>query len=84
MVLVTCTVTKGDLPIKITWELEGRPINTIQGVSIANTNKRASQLSIDDVQSHHTGTYRCIGENKAGNMSYSADLRVNGRDGLFL
>lgn len=79
MVLVFCTVTKGDLPLKFSWELNGKAISTIQGISVTTMNKRASQLSIDDVQSYHAGSFRCIAENKAGNTSYSADLLVNGR-----
>lgn len=78
MAIVICAVTKGDLPVKISWLLNGLSIRSVQGVSIANTNKRASQLSIDDVQAHHAGTYECIAENKAGNTTYLADLYVNG------
>lgn len=78
MAVVNCAVTKGDLPVKITWQLNGLSIRSIQGVSIANTNKRVSQLSIDDVQAHHAGTYECIAQNKAGNTTFIADLHVNG------
>lgn len=78
MTIINCAVTKGDLPIKIRWLLNGHPVETIEGVNIMSTKKRVSQLSIDDVQAHHSGEYSCIASNRAGNVTFSALLRVNG------
>lgn len=73
-----CTVHKGDFPIKITWTLNGRPIDTSQGISVMRTNKRISQLSIDSVHAEHTGEYTCTAKNTAGSTHHSAVLHVNG------
>ncbi|XP_063932382.1 cell adhesion molecule Dscam1 isoform X9 [Zophobas morio] len=72
-----CTVHKGDFPIKITWTLNGRPIDTSQGISVMRTNKRISQLSIDSVHAEHTGEYTCTAKNTAGSTHHSAVLHVN-------
>lgn len=78
MTLVTCAVIKGDLPIEIFWTLNGKSIETIDGINTIKTKQRVNQLSIDDVQAQHSGEYTCIARNKAGNTTFSAYLRVNG------
>lgn len=78
MILVSCVVNKGDFPINITWTLNSKAINTFEGVSVLNTNKRISQLSIDSVQAVNAGEYVCTARNNAGYVSHSAYLRVNG------
>ncbi|KAK9880044.1 hypothetical protein WA026_008555, partial [Henosepilachna vigintioctopunctata] len=77
MTIVTCAATKGDVPLDIFWLLDGKPAQDVQGISVVASKKRVSQLSIDDVQAHHSGTYTCIAMNKAGNASFSAELKVN-------
>ena len=84
MALVTCAVIKGDLPIKISWKLNDKPVTSIEGINVMQTKKRVSQLTIDDVQAHHAGEYTCIASNKAGNTSFSSYLRVNGDLYFFL
>lgn len=79
IVLVNCLVKKGDFPINITWTLNGIDVRDVVGVSVLNTNKRSSQLSIDSVQSHHAGEYVCTARNPAGFTSYVAVLNVNSR-----
>lgn len=76
--LITCTIFKGDLPIDITWKHNSRKIDPLDGISIAKTSKRSSQLSIDSAQAIHSGEYTCIAKNKAGQTSYSAILKING------
>lgn len=78
MAIVNCAVIKGDLPIKIIWKLNDRPIDNLEGVNVMSTKKRVSQLTIDDVQAHHAGKYVCIAKNRAGNVTYQAVLKVNG------
>lgn len=78
MTSVICTVSKGDFPIQIVWMLNGRLITDYSGISVARTNKRISQLSIDSVQAEHSGDYVCIASNAAGNASHSTTLKVNG------
>lgn len=76
--MTICFVTKGDLPIKIFWTLNNRSINDMDGISVMNTNKRASQLTIESVEAHHRGEYKCIAENKAGVSEFATFLNVNG------
>lgn len=73
-----CSVVKGDLPIQISWRHNGYNITAVDGVTISRTSKRNSQLSIDSVQASHSGQYKCIAKNKAGETNYAATLNVNG------
>lgn len=75
---VTCTVNKGDLPIVISWILNGNDVDKYVGISVIQTNKRISQLSIDSASAEHAGEYVCVARNSAGTASHSADLHVNG------
>lgn len=74
----TCTVAKGDLPLKIHWMLNDRELNSGNNVFISRSGKRISLLSIENVQHEHIGNYTCIAENEAGISSHSAVLTVNG------
>ncbi|XP_073989893.1 Down syndrome cell adhesion molecule 1 isoform X44 [Rhodnius prolixus] len=76
-VSVMCSVIHGDLPINITWEFNGRPIDSGSDVTITFTGKRMSTLSIDSVTGHHVGNYSCIGSNKAGFNKHTSLLLVN-------
>lgn len=78
MTSATCSVSKGDLPLNITWIFNKQPINRIGGVTISLVNHRLSALSIESVQAEHAGNYTCIATNRAGTTSYSANLNVNG------
>nr|XP_015838907.1 PREDICTED: Down syndrome cell adhesion molecule isoform X35 [Tribolium castaneum] len=77
MVMVNCFVTKGDLPIKIYWTLNNKRVNELDGISAVKANKRASQLTIESVQDHHRGEYKCLAENTAGISEFAAILNVN-------
>lgn len=78
MVLVTCTVSKGDLPLKIQWYFNGKSIKSGDiGVNLVNT-KRTSQLSIESVSHENQGNYSCAVINAAGNINHTAQLYVNG------
>lgn len=78
MASVMCTVHKGDFPIEMTWTLNGRKLEQVEGVSVLRTNKRISQLSIDSVDAAYAGEYTCRASNEAGIAEHSAYLRVNG------
>lgn len=75
---VACSVVKGDMPLNITWLLNGKRVGQYDGVVVNMVNKKLSTLSIDSVSAEHTGVYMCRAENVAGTASYSAELRVNG------
>lgn len=78
MVLVTCTVSKGDLPLKIEWYFNGNIVKSgNNGVNLMNT-KRTSQLSIESVTHQNQGNYTCVVKNEAGFMNHTAELFVNG------
>ncbi|XP_069356515.1 cell adhesion molecule Dscam1 isoform X41 [Maniola hyperantus] len=76
-VSLTCTVGKGDLPLKIHWQLNDQLLNSGNGIFINRNGKRISVLSIENVQHEHIGNYTCIAENEAGRSSHSAVLVVN-------
>lgn len=78
MVSASCTVNKGDLPLKITWMRNNQSIYSNDGVSISRTNQRISILSIESVRDRHSGSYTCIAENSGGSVNYTAPLWVNG------
>lgn len=83
MVLVTCTVSKGDLPIEISWfRGDERIVNGQHGVSVS-TSKRSSQLSIESVAHDNQGVYTCTVKNIAGSVNHSAELTVNGKSYLY-
>lgn len=80
-----CQVSKGDLPVGFKWTFNGKPVDPTNGITIARTNKRVSQLSIDSVHADHAGEYVCGAKNQAGVDKFAAVLRVNGTtDVLFL
>lgn len=78
MVSASCTVNKGDFPIKISWLHNSQPIYANDGVSISRTNQRISILSIESVHGRHSGTYSCMAENLAGSVNFTTSLWVNG------
>lgn len=79
-VSAVCTIIKGDLPIDISWALNGEPIvdDRLDGVSISSTGKRVSLLTIEAVSARHAGEYTCTASNAAGATSFAAILAVNG------
>ncbi|XP_076390034.1 Down syndrome cell adhesion molecule 1 isoform X11 [Megachile rotundata] len=78
-VSAVCTIVKGDLPIEMSWALNGEPITSENhgDISISSTGKRVSLLTIEAVSARHAGEYTCTASNAAGATSYSATLAVN-------
>lgn len=76
---LTCTVNKGDFPIEIFWTLNGKKVESLNGISVSRTNKRISQLSIEAASAEHSGSYECVAKNAAGTTSHSTFLHVNGK-----
>lgn len=75
---VTCAVTKGDLPIDITWMFGDRQIEFGYDMVISSSSKRLKQLTIETVAAKHAGEYTCVASNIAGSVSHTAVLEVNG------
>lgn len=83
VVSLTCFVSKGDLPLNISWTLNGQNIVNMDGVVTGSMNRRNSILSVESVQAYHTGEYTCVAENIAGVTKYSSYLNVNGTAQIF-
>ncbi|XP_043494227.1 Down syndrome cell adhesion molecule-like protein Dscam2 isoform X28 [Polistes fuscatus] len=75
---VICAIVKGDVPIEISWALNGEPIGPDRSdINILATTRKNSILSIESVAARHAGEYTCSASNKAGATSHSSTLVVN-------
>lgn len=85
-VTATCSVSKGDLPLKIWWRFseEGSEnshnLTTNEGIMITRNGQKVSMLAIDAVKARHRGNYTCFASNKGGIAHYSAYLKINGEN----
>lgn len=83
-VMTSCSITKGDLPLKIYWlfcEIEDQMcynLTTGDGVVITKPSQKVSILAIEQVKARHRGNYTCFAQNVAGVASNSAYLAING------
>lgn len=78
-VSVQCTISGGDLPVNVSWSLNGRPIEpSFLDIFLEKRGHRMNNLMIDSVTAKHSGNYTCLAENLAGIVQYSAELIVNG------
>ena len=73
-----CSVVRGDPPFSITWSLQGDIVNSEPGLTTNQIGDRTSMLTINSVGHRHSGQYTCTVQNKAGQASESAELKVNG------
>lgn len=78
MTSLQCTVSKGDLPLNIQWLHNGVVIQPSEGIIINQMSKRIIAMSIESVHATHAGEYTCSASNKAGTISHTAVLNVNG------
>ena len=76
---LTCVVSKGDMPLTISWSLKGDIVSSDPTLSTTMLGTQASMLVISSVDYNHVGVYTCRAENPAGVTSYSAELKVNGK-----
>ena len=78
---VSCIVTEGDMPLTITWTLQGDQVQVSESdaaISTSQAGPRASFLSISSVSHRHSGVYTCTATNTAGTSIFSTELKVNG------
>ena len=76
---VSCIVTKGDMPLSISWTLQGDTVSVSDStISTSQAGPRASFLSISSVSHRHSGVYTCTATNTAGSSIFSTELKVNG------
>lgn len=79
-----CSITKGDLPLKIWWTYTGDSdsfsynLTSNDGVMITRNTQKISMLAIDAVKARHRGNYTCFASNKGGIAHHSAYLAING------
>ena len=76
---MTCVVSRGDMPVTITWSLKGQKLNSGPSITTTMVGTRTSMLIISDVDFTHIGEYTCRATNVAGSVTHSAVLRVNGK-----
>lgn len=74
-----CVVRTGDEPLTLNWNLKGDIISSDTVLSTTMLGTRTSMLTISSVSYRHSGTYTCRATNPAGSVSYSAELKVNGK-----
>lgn len=77
-VSVHCTISGGDLPVRVRWTLNGQSIDPSLSILLDKHGQRIHNLLIDSISAKHAGNYTCIAENNAGLIQHSAELIVNG------
>lgn len=75
---LTCSVTKGDLPLTISWQKDGRTVEAAQMLSITQVDQYTSILLIESLSPDHNGNYSCVVRNLAAEVSHTHQLVVNG------
>lgn len=77
-VQLTCHVAKGDLPLKIKWLFNGKPLFAHLNILTSKLGDRSSFLTIPSVTAENSGGYTCDSWNDAGQYNYTATLNVLG------
>ncbi|XP_066244773.1 cell adhesion molecule Dscam1 isoform X37 [Euwallacea similis] len=72
----TCLVSEGDVPLKISWTFNKKPIDLSSGVNTIKVGAKTSLLLIDAVGEENAGNYTCRVSNFAGSAEYTASLDV--------
>lgn len=75
---LTCSVPKGDLPLTISWQKDGRTLDTSPMISITQVDQYTSILLIENLTPEHNGNYSCVVRNLAAEVKHTQQLVVNG------
>ncbi|KAK4311637.1 hypothetical protein Pmani_016876 [Petrolisthes manimaculis] len=78
LIQMSCTVTKGDSPIIITWYKDSLPLHSSAEFLITNVDSKLSILLLRSVTANHRGSYVCEASNSAGTTRKSSVLNVKG------
>jgi len=79
---LTCSVTRGDLPLSITWLKDGRSMGPSERVTVTNMDQYNSILMIESLSPDHNGNYSCVARNVAAEVSHTQRLVVHGNPPL--
>ena len=74
-----CIVSRGDLPIDITWLKDGQPLPTGIGITVHSLADFSSSLSILDASPVHDGSYTCEAVNQVATVNLTTNLVVLGK-----
>ncbi|XP_020291121.1 Down syndrome cell adhesion molecule-like protein Dscam2 isoform X2 [Pseudomyrmex gracilis] len=74
---LTCSVTRGDLPLSITWLKDGRSMGPSERVTVTNMDQFNSILMIESLSPDHNGNYSCVARNVAAEVSHTQRLVVH-------
>ncbi|XP_067213974.1 cell adhesion molecule Dscam2 isoform X8 [Linepithema humile] len=74
---LTCSVTRGDLPLSITWLKDGRSMGPSERVTVTNMDQYNSILMIESLSPDHNGNYSCVARNVAAEVSHTQRLVVH-------
>lgn len=73
-----CGVSRGDLPLRLTWLKDGELLMPSLGANVSSIDQFTSILSIPSLSHTHSGEYTCVASNQASEVKYSATLQVKG------
>lgn len=76
---VTCVVSEGDAPIKITWLKDDIPLKESPGeITTHQSDEYDLALKIQSASPLHDGNYTCVASNDAAKVAHTAPLIVHG------
>ena len=75
---LTCHVSKGDKPIRLSWTFHGKELSSDLGIVTTRIGDDTSLLTVPSASTIHSGNYTCIAINLIGRTAYTAEILVNG------
>lgn len=74
-----CTVSDGDLPVRLRWLINGKVVSrALHDVSTSRVTHRVILLTIESMTGNHAGNYTCEAANHAATTHFTTRLIVNG------